>query len=918
MFKNDVLLRFILNDMSKTDLTYIANADPAAIDSLYEQYKSDVDSVDFGWKKFFEGFDLGTGKYEEGAGLSENALQEINVLNLINGYRSRGHLFAKTNPLQDRRTYTPNLDLENFGLQASDLETTFNAGVEVGIGQAKLKDIIALLDKTYCQSIGCEYTYIREPKRLEWLRARFEKTQNVPDLTLDEKRHFLRKLNEATVFESFLHKKYIGQKRFSLEGLECLIPALDAVIQYGAGMGVEEFVLGMAHRGRLNVLANIFQKTYDKIFGEFEGKVFQNDGDNEDFEGDVKYHLGYSTNIKAANGKEVHLRLADNPSHLEAVNPVVKGIVRAKLDTKYNGDEDRICPILIHGDAAVAGQGIMYEVVQMSGLEGYRVGGTMHIVTNNQIGFTTDYKDSRTSTYCTDVAKTTLCPVLHVNADDVEAVIHAIKLAMSYRLEFKRDIFIDLLGYRKYGHNEGDEPRFTQPVMYKLIDKHLNPREIYKNKLMERGEIDAALAKEMEKEFNTLLQEKFEIAKSDKPLLKNEEISNSWKKFRHPAEKYFADKVNTAVDAKTLAKLGEIITTIPEDNLPIKKVQKLFADRAQMIKDGQYDWALGELMAYATLLNEGTPVRLAGQDVKRGTFSHRHAAVNKEDTTQEYIPLNAVNDKAKLYIYNSLLSEYAALGYEYGYSSTRPNTLTIWEAQFGDFANGAQIIFDQFISSGEAKWGKFSGLVCLLPHGYEGQGPEHSSARPERFLQMCAGGNMQVMNLTTPANLFHALRRQMKRDFQVPLINMSPKSLLRHPMATSSEADFTNGHFMDVIDDTEVKKAKKVILCTGKIYYDLLQYRIENKINDIAIVRLEQLYPLPEWNLKPILEKHKGAELIWCQEEPMNQGAWLHLFRYEWSNMPKFVGRKSSASPATGFKKVHDAEQAEIVAKAFA
>jgi len=906
--------------MSKSDLTYIANADPSAINNLYEQYKSNVDSVDFGWRKFFEGFELGSEKFEEGAGLSENALKEINVLNLIYGYRSRGHLFAKTNPLRDRRTYSPNLDIENFDLDQNDLDATYNAGIEVGIGPAKLKNIIALLEKTYCESLGCEYTYIRNPKRRAWLQTRFEKTQNVPDLSTDEKRHFLRKLNEATVFENFIHKKYIGQKRFSLEGLESLIPALDAVIQYGAGLGVEEFVLGMAHRGRLNVLANIFQKSYDQIFGEFEGKVFQNEGSDEDFEGDVKYHLGYSTNIKAANGKDVHLRLADNPSHLEAVNPVVKGMVRAKLDSKYNNEEDRICPILIHGDAAIAGQGIMYEVVQMSGLDGYKVGGTMHIVTNNQIGFTTDYKDARTSTYCTDVAKVTLCPVIHVNGDDVEALVHAIKLAMSYRLEFNSDIFIDLLGYRKYGHNEGDEPRFTQPAMYKLIDKHSNPREIYKNTLMERGEIDAQLAEEMEQEFRTLLQEKFEDAKADKPPLKNQEISSSWSKFRHPDYKDFAKMVNTQITKAKVDSLGKSLTTIPEDQLPIRKVQKLFADRKKMIAEGKFDWALGELMAYASILDEGAPVRLVGQDVERGTFSHRHAVIKKEDGSSEYTPLNHLNEgQAKLSIYNSLLSEYAALGYEYGYSTVLPEALTIWEAQFGDFANGAQIIFDQFISSAGTKWGKFSGLTLLLPHGQEGQGPEHSSARMERCLQLCAGGNMQVMNISTPANLFHALRRQLKRDFQIPCIIMSPKSLLRHPKAISATEDFTEGHFMDVVDDSmDPKGVKKVLLCSGKIYYDLLKHKEDHSIKDVAIVRVEQLYPLPEWNLTEIFNKYKGADLTWVQEEPKNQGAWLHLMRYDWPSALNYIGRRSSASSATGFKKVHDKEQADIVQRAFA
>ncbi len=904
--------------MSAPDTSYLMNADPSAIDNLYSQYQNDKESVDFGWRKFFEGFDLGAQKQPTGGMISDDAMKEIHVLNLIHAYRSMGHLFSKTNPLRQRRQYSPNLDIENFGLEKTDLEKTFNAGAEVGLGAAKLKDIITKLDKTYCQSIGCEFAYIRDPKRRKWLQDRFEGTQNIPNLTIDEKRHFLDKVNQATVFENFLHKKFIGQKRFSLEGLEALIPALDAVIQYGAGLGVDEFVLGMAHRGRLNVLANIFNKTYSQIFSEFEGKVFQG-GDFDDFEGDVKYHLGYSVDVDTAAGKKVHLRLADNPSHLEAVNPVVKGLVKAKLDHKYNGDVEKICPILIHGDAALAGQGIGLEVVQMSGLEAYYVGGTIHIATNNQIGFTTNYLDARTSTYCTDVAKITLSPVLHVNADDLEAVVHAVKLAMAYRLEFKSDIFIDLLGYRKYGHNEGDEPRFTQPEMYKLIDKHPNPREIYKQQLLERGEIDAALAVEMEKKFQELLQEKFEEAKGDF-MPAPSAIKNTWEGFRHSNEKDIQLPANTKVDIKTLKDIGEKISTIPDNNLPIKKVQNLFNDRKKMIENGTIDWAMGELLAYATLLHEGHPVRLVGQDVERGTFSHRHAVIKQEVGETEYTPLNNISDKqAKFSVYNSLLSEYAALGFEYGYSTTTPNGLTLWEAQFGDFSNGAQIIIDQFIASAEAKWNKFSGLTMLLPHGNEGQGPEHSSARPERYLQLCAGTNMQVLNCSTPANYFHALRRQLKRDFTMPLIVMTPKSLLRHPKCVSNLDELANGHFQELIDDNNVaKKVRRVLFCTGKIYYELLSEKEAKNATDIAIVRIEQLYPLPEWKMAETFSKYEGAEFCWVQEESKNQGTWLHLHRYDFPVKLNYIGRKSSASPATGFKKVHDAEQAEIIAKSFA
>ncbi|MFZ9754429.1 MAG: 2-oxoglutarate dehydrogenase E1 component [Bacteroidia bacterium] len=903
----------------KSDTSYLLNADPAAIDQLYSQYQADKESVDFGWRKFFEGYDLGAGKYESGAAISEDALKEIHVMNLIQGYRQRGHLFSKTNPLRQRRSYSPSLDLVNFGLSQADLETTFQAGVEVGLGPAKLKDIVQLLETTYCGSVGCEFSYIRDPKRREWLQTRFEKTRNVPELTTDEKRHFLKKINQATVFENFLHKKYIGQKRFSLEGLEVLVPALDAVIQYGAGLGVEEFVMGMAHRGRLNVLANIFNKTYAQIFSEFEGKVFQG-GDFDDFEGDVKYHLGYSVNVDTASGKKVHLRLADNPSHLEAVNPVVKGLVRAKLDHKYQGDVDKICPILIHGDSAVAGQGIVYEVVQMSGLESYYVGGTIHMVTNNQIGFTTSYLEARTSTYCTDVAKVTLCPVLHVNADDVEAVVHAVKLAMAYRLEFNSDVFIDLLGYRKYGHNEGDEPRFTQPDLYKLIDKHPNPREIYKAQLMQRGDIDADLAKEMEAEFQNMLQAKFEEAKGEFQPAPSE-IPNTWEGYRHAAAKDMQSETpGTQVSEARIQHLVQKITALPADQLPIKKVQKLFEDRAAQWNSNQFDWAMGELLAYASLLEEKHPVRITGQDVERGTFSHRHAVVKSEDSASRYCPLNHISeDQARFSIYNSLLSEYAVLGYEYGYSTATPQGLTIWEAQFGDFSNGAQIIIDQFIASAEAKWGKFSGLTLLLPHGYEGQGPEHSSARLERYLQLCAGSNMQVMNCTTPANLFHALRRQLKRDFTMPLVIMSPKSLLRHPRCVSQLSDFSQEGFQEIIPDTAVsEKVRKVLFCSGKIYYELLAQKEEQQHSDVAIVRIEQLYPLPEWKLKEVFEQYPDAEYMWVQEEPMNQGAWLHLHRYEFPVKLQYAGRRSSASPATGYKKVHDREQQEILDKAFA
>jgi len=898
--------------------SYLSNADPAYIEQLYEQYLSNPALVDFGWQKFFEGFDLGTGKNNAiGQNLmSDDALKEINVLNLINAYRSRGHLFTKTNPVRARRTYLPNLDITHFNLQNTDLEKIFNAGHEINIGPAKLIDIISYLEETYCKHIGVEYMYVTDPEKLKWLIEKIEKNKNQPILAPSEKKQALNKLNQATVFENFLHTKFIGQKRFSLEGLECLIPCLDTVINYGAEKGVEHFFLGMAHRGRLNVLANIFNKTYTEIFQEFEGKVFQ----NAEFEGDVKYHLGYHTVQKTSSGKNIKLTLSPNPSHLEAGDPVVKGIAKANMEYDYANDVKKILPVLIHGDAAIAGQGIIYEVLQMSGLEAYSVGGCLHIITNNQIGFTTNYQDARTSIYCTDVAKVTKCPVFHVNGDNVEAVIHVIKIALDYRQTFNEDVFIDILGYRKYGHNEGDEPRFTQPLLYKAIKSHPNPREIYKEELLKRGDIDNAIAQEMEESFKALLQKKFEESKENQYETKKPKAIKKWKGYKIPNEENIFNKTKTSCTKSDFIKLAKQINFIPEDNLPISKVQKIFSERIDMIKSDKYDWAMGELMSYATLINEGFSIRMSGQDCERGTFSHRHAVIKKEDSEKEYIPLAQVGKSSQFQIYNSLLSEYAVLGFEYGYSTVNPNVLTIWEAQFGDFGNGAQIIIDQFISSAAAKWGKYSGLTLMLPHGYEGQGPEHSSARLERFLQLAANNNMQVMNITTPANYFHAIRRQLKREnVRLPLILMTPKSLLRHPKCTSAIDEFTNIDFQEIIDSNQKspEKITKVLFCSGKIYYDLLEKKETDDATHIAIVRIEQLYPLAEKMIQAIVTKYKNANFVWVQEEPKNMGAYTFLTRYDIFENIKCISRKSSASPATGFKKVHDMEQEQILTAAF-
>ena len=904
-------------------LSYLSNANSDYIDSLYHSYKEDPDSIDFGWQKFFEGFDFGRGS-EAGvvsAETPDHFLKEIKVLNLINGYRQRGHLFTKTNPVRERRAYFPGKELITFGLDDSDLETVFNAGVEVGIGPAKLKDILALVEQTYCQSIGVEYKYVRNPEKLKWFELRMESERNTPNFGFETKKRILAKLNEAVVFENFLGTKFLGQKRFSLEGAEAVIPALDSVIQKGAELGIEEFVIGMAHRGRLNVLANIMHKTYKDIFSEFEGKGFDV---NTPFGGDVKYHMGYSTDVKTDSGKNVHLSLCPNPSHLETVDSVVQGMVRSKIDFKYEGDYNRIAPILIHGDASLAGQGITYEVLQMAKLDGYKTGGSIHLVINNQVGFTTNYKDARSSTYCTDLAKVTLSPVFHVNGDDVEAIVYAINMAVEYRQKYHNDVFIDILCYRRYGHNEADEPKFTQPLLYKAIESHANPREIYNQKLLEQGTVDANLAKEMEKDFRALLQERLNEAKEDQTYSAVHQIfGGSWKGLKLAKPGAISIPVNTKVSSKVMLTLAKAISTLPADQKFFKKIEKLFDERRKMSDTKVFDWAMGELLAYGTLLQEGFRVRISGQDVERGTFSHRHAVLTLEDSEEEYIPLAQLNkESAKFEIYNSHLSEYGVLGFEYGYALANPMALTIWEAQFGDFVNGAQIIIDQFITSAETKWQRSNGLVMLLPHGFEGQGPEHSSGRIERFMEACADDNIQVVNCTTPANFFHVLRRQLKRNFRKPLVVFTPKSLLRSAQCVSRLEEFTDGKFNEVIDDHFVKAAdvKRVLLCSGKVYYDLLDKQQIDKRKDVAVVRLEQLYPIPYDQLEAIQSKYKKAtEFIWVQEEPENMGAWPYIsrkFRNSSLNL-ELISRQESSSTATGYAKQHIAQQLYIVASAF-
>ena len=898
----------------------IGNISPELMDEMYRQYLSNPDSVDASWKQFFLGFDFARARFgDETDVVPEKVNKEFKVINLINGYRTRGHLFTKTNPVRERRKYQPTLAIENFGLEQSDMETVFSAGQELGIGPAKLKDIIAHLDETYCQSVGAEYKYIRNPEIINWLQSRMEGSKNHKNFSIEEKKRILTKLNEAVAFENFLHTKFTGQKRFSLEGAESAIPALDAVIDAGAELGIKEFVIGMAHRGRLNILANILGKSYEDIFSEFEGKEF----DENAFDGDVKYHLGFSTDVETMHKKKVHLSLTPNPSHLETVDPIVEGIVRAKLDETPDYTENSIAPILIHGDAAIAAQGIVYEVIQMSLLKGYSTGGTIHLVINNQVGFTTNYTDARSSTYCTDIGKVTLSPVFHVNGDDVEALIYTIRLAMEYRQTFHQDVFIDILCYRKYGHNEGDEPRFTQPLLYKEIAKHLNPREIYNQKLLSEGIVEANLAKEMEKSFKDLLQSNLDNSKLREKTKVTPFMEGRWSEYRLSTPADFDQSPTTAVDKKTILSIAEKITSLPTDKKFFNKIVRLFDDRKQMMKEpGRLDWAMGELLAYATLMNEGYPVRVSGQDVERGTFSHRHAVIRLEDSEEQYVPLSNISDKqAPFYIYNSLLSEYGVLGFEYGYAFASPDSLVIWEAQFGDFGNGAQIIIDQYLSSAEDKWRRMNGLVMLLPHGYEGQGAEHSSARLERFLQLCAEYNMQIANCTTPANFFHLLRRQMHRDFRKPLVVFTPKSLLRHPKCVSEIADLTKGGFQEVIDDAKAtaKSTRRVVFSSGKVYYDLLDRQESDKESGVAVVRIEQLYPFPQKQLDAIVAKYKNAtEFVWLQEEPENMGAWSYLLR-TWTNVElKVIAREASASPATGSHKQHDKEQHALIEKAFA
>ena len=912
------------------DFSFITSSHPSFIESLYKDFVRDPETVDPEFRKFFEGFDFAvstgvkapvngsaTAVKADAAISGVDLAKELGAYRLILGYRNKGHLIANTNPIRKRKDRGANLNLAFFNLYEDDLDKEFYAGNLIGLGKTTLRNILDHLKRCYAAHVGIEFKYISDQQKVDFLTQEMEKKFLEP-ISLDKKKRILEKLNQGVMFEKFLHTKYVGQKRFSLEGGETTIAALDAIINTSANLGVKEVVIGMAHRGRLNILANIMGKTYQQIFSEFEGTAIP---DQTMGSGDVKYHMGYGSELQTPDNKTVHLKLMPNPSHLEAVDPVVVGFARAKADVMYGSNYDEILPVLIHGDASVAGQGIVYEVLQMSKLEGYYTGGTIHFVINNQIGFTTDFDDARSSDYCTSLASMIQAPVMHVNGDDPEAVIRCVEIATRYRQQFNADVFIDMVCYRRHGHNEGDDPKFTQPHLYELIEKHANPREVYTNFLLENGEPDAKeLAKEMEKKFWSDLQERLDEVKQNPLPYHYQAPELAWKSLQRAKEEDFEKHYDTAVSEQTFGTVFDSLMSWPSDFKPLRKVEKLLQDKIKLYKEeSKIDWATAELMAYGTLLLDGKDVRMSGQDVKRGTFSHRHAVLRDENTDVAYSRLSRIpGAKGQFRIYNSLLSEYGVLGFEYGYSLASPDSLVLWEAQFGDFSNGAQTIIDQFIASAEQKWNRMNGVVMLLPHGYEGQGPEHSSARMERFLQLCAELNMVVTNVTCASNLFHLLRRQLTWPFRKPLVNFSPKAILRHPGTYSHKSEFTGGHFREVIDDASAPTtASKVLFCSGKIHYDLAEYRQKNNIEGVAIVRMEQLYPLPAKQLEALYDKYSNATWFWVQEEPLNMGAASFLQMNLKTINYGMIGRQPSAATATGHSKVHAQEQQEIIETAF-
>ena len=898
--------------------SFLGSADNETIEALYQQYKQDPQSVDSSWAFFFSGFEFAKTQDFISEGDNTKVHKEFKVINYINAYRRRGHLFTKTNPVRTRRSYTPSLDLTNYELENEDLQSPFQAATLVGLpAGSTLQEIVDFLEETYCRSVGVEYLFIRKPEKTVWLEQRIEGSKNQTGFKTDEKKQIFQYLAQAVGFEQFLQKKFVGQKRFSLEGSEALIPALHYVMLSGSNLGLDEYMIGMAHRGRLNVLGNIMQKPYENIFQEFIAEEYEDDIAL----GDVKYHLGYDNTITLENDKSVKVHLAPNPSHLETVAPIIQGLSRSHIENKYHGDFTKLLPIVIHGDAAIAGQGVVYEVVQMAELPGYKTGGSLHIVINNQVGFTTNYLDARTSTYCTDVAKVTKCPIFHVNGDDVEALVHVINLAIEYRQNFYTDVFIDILSYRKYGHNEGDEPRYTQPTLYKAIAKHPSPRDVYRDQLIAEGVYDKKGAQAVIDAFEEDLEDKLEASKSMKKVRIQPFLNDLWKDYKHARRDDFDEPIESEISKELLLFLGEKINTLRDDEKFINKTNKLVDDRKKMMQNEQLDWAMAELLAYGSVVYQGHPIRISGQDVVRGTFAHRHAAHTIENTDKKFTPLKYVREgQGSFHIYNSPLNEYGVLGFEYGYALGTPKGLNIWEAQFGDFANVAQVIFDQYVFSAEEKWGLMNGLTVLLPHGFEGQGPEHSSARLERFLSLAARNNVQISMPTTPASMFHLLRQQVYRKFRVPLIVFTPKSLLRHPKCLSSLDELAEGSFQPVIDDenVDIEKVKRVVFCSGKVYYDLLGRKEKHNARDVALVRLEQLHPFPKKEVDVIIEKYYNNMLtLWVQEEPINMGAWRHV-QDEFTDIEILpIARMASGSPATGLAKIHAIQQQEILSKVF-
>jgi len=917
-------------------LSVPTQANAALIEEAYHSWLQNPDSVDPTWRAFFQGFKLGY----SGGSISGPAAESVSIIDglkqshvhyLISNYRAIGHLEAHLDPLSEPPPSHPKLSLAYYDLSEADLDTAFDVGTYLGGGQMTLRDVIGSLRETYCGTVGVEYTHIQDLDVRLWLQEKMESTRNRPDFTRGQKIRILRRVHKAELFEKFLHTKYIGQKRFSLEGGETIIAALDALIEHCPQVGVEEIVMGMAHRGRLNVLTSIMRKSFDELFAQFSENYIP---DTVGGDGDVKYHLGYTAMLKTTTGGEVHVRLAANPSHLEIVNPVVEGKARARQ--RIRGDIERTCvmPVLIHGDAAFAGQGIVAETMNFSQLAGYRTGGTVHFVINNQIGFTTDPIDARSTHYCTDVAKMIEAPVFHVNGDDPEAVSMVARLALEFRVKFHRDVVVDMYCYRKHGHNESDEPAFTQPQLYRKISKHPQVSAILTRKLTEEGTLTAEEGEAIKAEYTQALEAHLEKAKagegarSAKRKARSESItSRISQQFLTPSARlqpgFNFDPVPTHASAEDVADIARALSTLPDGFNANTKIKRILEQRAAAIAKGEgIDWGLGEALAIGSLLLEGVHVRLSGQDCQRGTFSHRHAVLHDMETQQTHISLRHIREgQAMFCVYNSLLSEAAVLGFDYGYATYHEQMLCIWEAQFGDFANGAQVIIDQFIASGESKWQQTCDLVLLLPHGYEGQGPEHSSARLERFLTLCAEDNIQVANPTTPAQYFHLLRRQMKRKFRKPLIIMSPKSLLRHPAATSRLDQFTSGQFQEILEEENAPaSAARLILCSGKVYYDLCDYRAKHGFGDVAIVRIEQLYPLNAERFAEVAARYPQARIIWCQEEPQNMGAWTYIapqIEAITGRRPAYAGREPGASPAVGSLALHHIELEAFLNAAF-